>query len=222
MARFALLGGLGLAPVAGVAAWVAFAEPDGGPGEEVTLTRGGVLRQRDEADGGQDGLAARAPRQALAVPALVDLAQVAPHRLAQPQALAEALGDLAVGGQHRPGHRGRLAERGLDRLLLKVGFEVDVEGTEGLYVEIAEAGPVAHVAPDEAAPELDLVAERRGQDVGVGVATDLAAAPGDRRRAAASRPARRDRRCASPGRSSAARSRGSGQWPGPRRRPGPS
>ena len=73
--------------------------------------RDGILRQRDQAHGRQDILAAQPTRQALAVPAFVDLPEIAPDLLGQAKPLADPLRDLAMRRQHRASHRERLRQR---------------------------------------------------------------------------------------------------------------
>jgi high-affinity nickel-transport protein len=77
-----------------------------------------ILHQCDQAHRGQDFIALQPPRQAFAIPALIDLAEVAPDLFGQAEPVADPLSDLAMCRQDRPHDRGRLREPRFDRLLL--------------------------------------------------------------------------------------------------------
>ena len=133
-----------------------------------------ILRQRDDAHRGQHVFTAQAIGQALAVPALIDLAEVAADVLRQAQPLADAPRHLAMRSQHRLRHGQRLAEALGDGLLLCRRIEIEIEPLEGAGEHLAEFRPVAHVEADELAAECDLVAEQPCEQVGVGVAAHVA------------------------------------------------
>ena len=70
----------------------------------------GVLRQRHQQDGRRHLLALQLPRQALAIPALVDLAQADDERLVEAQPAGQPLRHLAVAGEAL-GHQSREREQ---------------------------------------------------------------------------------------------------------------
>ena len=77
-------------------------------------------------------------------------------------------------GEHWAGHRERLRHRDLDRLGLRVRLKIVVKPLEGLHEDPAQFRTVAHVETDKILAERDFVAEGGRQQVGVGVAADIA------------------------------------------------
>ena len=145
-----------------------------GLGTNGIAQRDDILRQRDQAYRGQDLIATQPARQALAVPAFIDLAEVTPDLFGQAEPLADPLSDLAMRREDRPNDRGRLGEPRFDRLLLRHWLEVVVEPLESLDEDPSQLRAIAHVEPDEVLAQCNLVTEETRQEIGVGVAADVA------------------------------------------------
>ena len=108
------------------------------------------------------------------VPALVELAEVLEDLGIEADARADPLRDLAVASEDGDADLDRLGEALLHGLLQLVGGQVGEDAGEGADEDSPELGVAAEVGDREVLAERDLVAEGRGEQVGVGVAADVA------------------------------------------------
>ena len=159
----------------------------------------------------------------LSVPALVELAEIFADLVRKTDPLRDPLRHLAVAGQNGNAHLHGLGKAPLDRLGQFRGRRVGEGARDGADDRLGELRLVADVDALKVPAQRDLVAERRRQQVGVGIAADVAkqrlvidVAARIGRRGPQPRPA------ASPARRIAARNPANDRWPGRSHRPAPS
>ena len=109
------------------------------------VQRDGVLRQRHHPDGKLHGIALQAPRQSMAVPALIELAEIFADLFRQADPLRDPLRHLAVAGENRNADLHGLGKALLDGLGELIGRHVREVRVKARTKISAEFRLVAHV-----------------------------------------------------------------------------
>ena len=133
-----------------------------------------VLSQRHHADRKRHGIALQAARQPVSVPALVELTEIFADLLRKTDALRDPLRNLAMAGQNRNAHLQSFGKALLDGIGQFRGRRVGEQAREGANEGFDDFRVAAHVDAGKILAKGDLVAKRRRQQVGVGVASDVA------------------------------------------------
>lgn len=110
----------------------------------------------------------------MSVPALVELAEVLANIFGKTDALRDPLGDLAVAGEDRHADVQCVGESLLDGVGQLGRRRVGKQTGEGADEGIDDVRVAAHIDAAEILAKRDLVAECRCEQMGVGVASDVA------------------------------------------------
>ena len=133
-----------------------------------------ILGQRHQPHGDLDGIALQAMRQPVSVPALVELAEVRAYLLRKTEPRSDPLRDFAVAGEDRHADVHGVGEALLDGLRQFRRRRVREHAREGADESLEDLRMAAHVDQRQILAKRDLVAERRRQQMGVGIAPDVA------------------------------------------------
>ena len=140
----------------------------------VIVQRDCILRQRHQPDRKLDRVAGETARQTFAVPALVDLTEIFPDLLRQADPFGNSLRHLAVTGQDRDVYLRALGKAAFHRLGEFLGRRTGKFSCDRADKDFDEFRTVAHVDMMQFPPQRDLVAPRVGQQMSVGIASDVA------------------------------------------------
>ena len=138
------------------------------------VERNGILRKRHDANWKLDGLPRKTPRQSAPIPSLVKLAEILLRLFRQTDPFGDALGDFAMTRQNRHTNLHGFRKSPLNRLCQLRGRRISEGARDGANDCFRELRFVADIDALKVAPERDLVAKRRRQQVTVRVAADRA------------------------------------------------
>ena len=135
--------------------------------------RDGILRQRHQPDRQLHGIAGQAARQSLSIPPLVELTQIFADLIGETDPLGDPAGDLAVAGKNWNAHLHGLGKTLLDRLGQLRRRRIREGARDGTDNRLGQLRLVADVDALQVPAQRDLIAKRRRQQMGIGIASDV-------------------------------------------------